>query len=208
MIQKKEWANLIPLLGILTFVGLYIFSSNLYPGGSQADLNSDGFDWINNYWCNLVNENGMNGQANPARSYSILALVILCLSLMVFFIQFTKTFVKSRIWKQVIILSGILSMSCSILIFTAYHDLMTILASVFGFFVVIGIIRTVYQNNLTIYKFSGAICIVLLGINNYIYYFNYYIEALPLLQKIAMAFVLIWISGLNFEMIKRKGWII
>ena len=140
MIQKKankiHVIDTIPFLGILIFVGLYLFSSILYTGGSQADINSTGFDWIHNYWCNLLNEKGMNGQPNPAKPYAIFATVVLCLSLIVFFIQFAKTFSKSVFWKQIIIVNGALSMSFATLIFTQYHDLMTIVSSIFGLFVV------------------------------------------------------------------------
>jgi len=57
---------------------------------------------------------------------------------------------------------------------------------------------------LTKYKISGLICIMLLGMNNYIYYTQQFIDALPFIQKITFAFVLIWIIGLNYEMIKKK----
>ncbi len=208
MIKKKgslyQIANLIPVIGIAIFVGLYIFSSTLYPGGSQANLNSEGFDWINNYWCNLMNEKGMNGQPNPAKPYSIIAMIILCLSLMFFFIQFAQIYSKSKIWKRIIKTSGIISMSFAILIFTKYHDLMTTLSSIFGLFVVIGIIREIYKSKLSIYKITGVICILILGLNNYIYYTQQFIEVLPLLQKITFAIVLLWIIGLNFEINKKK----
>ena len=208
MIKKKgsqyQIANLIPVIGIVIFVGLYIFSSTLYPGGSQANLNSEGFDWINNYWCNLMNEKGMNGQPNPAKPYSIIAMIILCLSLMFFFIQFAQIYSKSKIWKRIIKTSGIISMSFAILIFTKYHDLMTTLSSIFGVFVVIGIIREIYKSKLSIYKITGVICILILGLNNYIYYTQQFIQVLPLLQKITFAIVLLWIIGLNFEMNKKK----
>ncbi len=208
MIKKKgsqyQIANLIPVIGIVIFVGLYIFSSTLYPGGSQANLNSEGFDWINNYWCNLMNEKGMNGQPNPAKPYSIIAMIILCLSLMFFFIQFAQIYSKSKIWKRIIKTSGIISMSFAILIFTKYHDLMTTLSSIFGLFVVIGIIREIYKSKLSIYKITGVICILILGLNNYIYYTQQFIEVLPLLQKITFAIVLLWIIGLNFEINKKK----
>ena len=196
--------NRIPLIGILCFLGLYIYSSTLYPGGSQVDLHSVGFDWVHNYWCNLLNKKGMNGLPNPARPFSILAMVILCISLMVFFIQFAETYTERKLSKRLIKVSGILSMLFALFIFTKYHDLMTIISSIFGLFVVIGIIRAIYKSELARFKISGLLCILLLGVNNYIYYTENYIEALPLLQKITFAFVLAWIIGLNYEMIKRN----
>lgn len=203
---KNKLRNLIrilPTIGILIFVGLYIYSSLLYPGGSQADLNTIGFDWINNYWCNLLNEKAMNGQINPSRPFAISAMIILCLSLMLFFIQFSRKLVTNRFWKITIQISGVMSMLFAILIFTEYHDLMTTLSSIFGVFVVIGIIWEVYKSKMYVFKWSGILCIVLLTANNYIYYSEQRIEYLPLIQKITFVVVLIWIVGLNFKLTKK-----
>lgn len=191
----------IPIIGILSFTVLYIYSSSLYPGGSQADLNSKSFSWIHNYWCNLMNEKGMNGEINPARPFAISAMILLCFSLIFFFIQFAETYAKNETWKQIIKINGILSMSFAMLIFTKYHDLMTLISSIFGLLVVVGIIREIYKSNLLVFKISGILCIFLLFVNNYIYYTEHFIEVLPLLQKITFAAVLFWIIGLNTKLI-------
>ncbi len=205
--RKKSYAifRLLPILGILIFIGLYIYSTTLYPGGSQADLNSTGFSWMNNYWCNLMNEQGMNGQFNHARPYAISAMLILCFSLMLFFVSFPSKFPLHKFWKLTIQIAGIISMLFAALIFTQYHDLMTILSSIFGAFVVIGIIWTVYKSKMTAFKISGVVCIVLLALNNYIYYSQHMIDFLPLIQKITFAFVLLWISTLNWKMYELKN---
>jgi len=147
-----------------------------------------------------MNENGMNGIENPARPYAIFAMIVLCSSLALFFFQFVKCFVENRFWKLVIQILGTLSMISAVLIFTKFHDLMTTISSVFGTLVVIGIIRAIYKSELQIFKLSGGICIILLAINNLIYYSEYYIEYLPLIQKITFVLVLAWIIGLNIKM--------
>jgi len=201
--QKALMINNIPVLGILLFIALFLFASTLYPGGSQDNLHSIGFDWLNNYWCNLMNEKGMNGELNPARPYSILAVIILCFSLMVFFIQFAKIYSQSQFFKRIIKFGGIFSMLFASLIFTSYHDSMTIISSFFGLFVVFGIIQEIYKSSLTNYKTSGIICLLLLGVNNYIYYSHQFIEWLPIIQKVTLLIILLWIIGLNYE-VKKK----
>ena len=193
-----------PIVGILIFTGLYVFSSLLYPGGSQVDLDAEGFDWVNNYWCNLTNKKGMNGQLNPARPYAILAMTILCFSLIFFFIQFANAYCKNRKWKSIIKMTGVISMSFALFVFTKYHDVITMLSSFFGLFTVIGIIREVYLSKMVRYKYFGVLCIVLLVINNCIYYSKYFIEVLPLLQKVTFVIVLIWIGALNVKMRKSN----
>lgn len=191
-----------PIIGIFIFIGLYIFSTTLYPGGSQMNQNAQGFDWVHNYWCNLMNVQGMNGEINKARPVAIFAMLILCFSLMIFFIQFSRVYTQNKIWQKIILYNGILSMSFASLIFTQYHDLMTIISSLFGLFVVIGIIQEIYKSDLQWYKFTGLFCILLLGLNNYIYYSQHFIIGLPLLQKITFVIVLLWILGLNQEINK------
>ena len=195
--------NKIPLWGITTFVILFYYSSTLYPGGSQENLQSVGFDWIHNYWCNLMNKNGMNGEINPARPFAISAMVILCVSISVFFYQFATLLTKNRVWSKLIKVTGVLSMILAVLIFTDYHDLMTTLSSLFGLIATIGIIREIYSSQLSMYKLTGVICIILLGINNFIYYSEKFIEWLPLIQKITFFIVLIWVLGVNHEIRKK-----
>jgi len=202
--NRNRFAQAIPITGMVLFACLFIFSSTLYPGGSQADLQSVGFDWVHNYWCNLMNDTGMNGQMNPARPFAIVAMTVLCFSLMVFFIQFSNSFAKSAFWKPTIKISGVISMSLAALIFTDYHDLMTILSSIFGLVVVIGIIWEVYKSKLSGFKLTGGFCILLLGVNNYIYYSEHFLELLPLIQKITFAIVLGWIDALNFKMTENR----
>ena len=194
----------LPIIGIALFWSLYFYAATLYPGGSQADSNSVGYDWINNYWCNLLNTHATNGLPNPARPFAIMAMLILCLSLFFFFIQFAKTVSHHKIWKIAILYSGGISMFFAMLLFTPYHDLMTTLSSIFGVFAVLGIIIEIYKSELLFYKVSGVFCIILLGINNFIYYSEMGIGYLPLLQKITLGVVLAWVSGLSLESIKSK----
>jgi hypothetical protein len=123
---------------------LYYYAATLYPGGSQANINSVGFDWMHNYWCNLMNVDAMNGLANPARPIAITAMVILCLSILRFFFQCANTLAMNKTWRLIIRVFGTLSMIAAILIFTSYHDSMTTISSAFGVIVVIGIIWAVY----------------------------------------------------------------
>lgn len=192
-----KYIKLAPTFGITAFAVLYAYAASLYPGGSQANLQTRGFDWVHNYWCNLTNLAAMNGQANPARPVAIAAMLILCASLAIFFVRFAKAYAPNAFWHKAIQFGGILSMFSAALIFTSYHDAMTIVASIFGVFVVLGIIKAVYNSSLKGYKISGVLCIGLLLVNNYIYYTQNGLAFLPLLQKITFAFVLLWVLGLN-----------
>lgn len=74
----------------------------------------------------------MNGDINPARAFAIVAMIILCGSVSVFFHQFAEFLTQNDKWKAIIRLNGILSMIFATLMFSDYHDLMTIISSLFG----------------------------------------------------------------------------
>ncbi len=193
-------------MGILIFGALYFYSSTLYPGGSQANINSVGFDWVHNYWCDLMNENGMNEEPNPASPVAVTAMMVLCISLMTLFIRFAGNFANHPIWKKVIMICGTIAMLCAILVFTRFHSVMIALASLFGLFTLVGIIIEVYSSRLKALKIGGLFCILLLGVNNYIYYSRLWVDILPLLQKITFAIVLLWLIGINYSLkLKRQN---
>jgi len=200
MTNAKALFSLLPTLGILTFIGLYIYSTTLYPGGSQADPNSIGFDWSNNYWCNLMSEDAMNGRENPASPVALMGMVILCSSMTLFFFQFANYFEKNRIWKMTIKIAGAFAMLSAVFVFTQYHDYMTSLLSISGVVVIIGIIRALHKNSMTFFQISGIICMALVGINNLFYYNEDLIKYLPVVQKVGFILILSWTIGLNLKM--------
>lgn len=199
MKTRNRWL-LVPIAGILLFLFLFVFAASRYPGGSQADLTHEGFDWVHNYWCNLMGKEAMNGEPNDAVRIAIPAFVVLCGSLALFFYHFSKQLARNSIWAKIIRIGGVLSMSAAALIATPWHDEMTIIASFFGVFVVAGVIIGVSTSHFRLYKWTGIFCLFLLGLNNYIYYTQHGLVILPVLQKLTFVIVLCWIVGLNWQL--------
>ena len=194
----------LPTIGILVFITIYIYASRLYPGGSIADINSIGFDWRNNHWCNLMRETGLNGIHNQARPVAIAGITLLCISMILFFIQFANYFEKGRNWKIAIKISGGMAMLSATFIFTEYHDVMTTILSICGLVVIIGMIRALHINQLTFFKVMGIFCMLIIGLNNFFYYNEDLIQYSPLIQKAAFILILSWTVGLNLKM-KNKN---
>ena len=200
----KKVVQFLPSLGCFLFVILFLFSATQYPGGSQADVHSLGFDWVHNYWCNLLSKKAMNGMVNTSRPIAISAMVIICFGIAVFFVQFVQVLVTSMFWKRVIVSCGIMSMITAVLMSTKYHDEMTIVSSFFGLFAIFGVIKTIYQSELKAFKILGVLCLILLFVNNLVYYSEYYLKWLPLIQKFTIVMVLTWIIGLNIALSKQQ----
>ncbi len=200
MINGKRLVKFLPTIGIFLFVCIYIYASTLYPGGSRADINSMGFDWSNNHWCNLMSEYGLNGIQNKARPIAITGITILCSSMIMFFFQFANHFENNRNWKMIIKISGALAMLSATFIFTVYHDIMTTILSISGTLVIIGMIRALHKNHLPFFMVIGILCMVIIGINNFFYYNEDLTLYSPIVQKIAFVLILSWTVGLNFIM--------
>lgn len=199
----KDIKPLIPSIGIALFALLYIYAASLYPGGSQENIHTIGFNWVHNYWCNLLNVNALNGALNPARPYALTAMGLLCASLGYFFYQL-PTFLKlpSRHQKTIQI-TGILALFVAALIATLLHDIAIVVSSLFGLVALFGVFIALFQNRLFAYFGTGLGCAFLLVLVNFLYYTEQYYW-LPFLQKIAMAIVLLWIVWVNIGLLKRR----
>ena len=194
-----------PTIGIFLFYVLYLFSSTIYSGGSNADINAAGFDWVSNYTCDLFHTQGINGVPNPARPVGLMAVFLICAGLNYFFFQFAQLIPMPLFWKRVIQITGTLCMICAVLIFTDLHHTMVLMASFFGLLALIGVIRGLLKNKYHKYLWAGAACIFLLMLNNYFYYFDIITHILPLIQKISIVLVLTWVMSLNFELVKIQA---
>ena len=197
--------RLLPTLGIFIFIVLYIFSASIYPGGSPTNPDSVGYNWFNNLWCNLMSENAINGDKNPARPISIFAIVVLGCSMILFFFLFSKYFVKSPRWKKFIKTTGVLAMVSAAFIFTKYHDIMTTILSVCGLLGILSIIRTLYLNKMRFFMLYGIICLIVIGLNNLFYYNERFTNFLPLTQLVDFVLVLSWTIGLNLKMVNKNA---
>lgn len=196
--------RLLPSFGILIFIVLYIYSASIYPGGSPSDPNSIGFDWFDNLWCNLMEEKAINGQDNPARPISLFAIVVLGLSMTIFFFQFAKYFEKHMIWKRIIVVTGLISMVSAAFIFTSYHDVMTTILSFSGLIGISSILRALYNNKMTFFIIFGILCVIVIGLNNLFYYNENFSDYLAVVQQLDFVMVLSWTIGLNLKMMNRK----
>jgi hypothetical protein len=192
MLQKH-----LVIIGIALSVGLLITATFLYPGGSQLDKNAIGFDWANNYLCNLFNEKAVNGLENPARIPAIGGMLCLCASFALFFIRFSQKIPTQRD-ANIIKYSGICAMIAAFGVVTSYHDLATTLASIFGLLSLFYIAVYSFKSNLTFSKCLGVASLAILYLNNYIYYTQNGLAYLPILQKIGFLLLFAWILGLEY----------
>ncbi len=204
--RKRKLQLILPIAGILVFVLLYILASLHYPGGSQADPQSKGFSWINNYFCNLLNQTAINGHANLGQPFALASLIVLALSLALFWWSFPNYLPLSKFKTRIIRITGVSSMIIACFLFTKInHDLITNTASLFGLIAILTSMWALYQNKLMAIFVFGLFNLVLVFINNWLYYDPSLIKYLPLVQKISFASVLTWIIWINIHWFFANG---
>ncbi len=194
----------LPLLAVFCFLGCYFTSVLLYPGGSQVSLTSIGFDWVNNYWCDLMSEYAYNDMPNPGRLPALLGMLFLCVGVGALFYLFPNYYQLSKTWSTIIRYMGIVAMGLAFFIFTPIHDPMLIASCLLSIPPLIGIFVGLKKNKKTILFYFGLFCIALMGLNNVMYYAKIGIEGLPWVQKITFAIVLCWFISINFSFFKVK----
>ncbi len=196
---------LLPTFGTIIFVCLYFVASLFYPGGSQVNRNATGFSWVNNYWCNLLNEEAMNGAHNSARPIAICGMFILCMSLSIFWFYFPRYISVNKFLRFAIPISGTFGMTLAFFLVTKFnHDLITNLASLFGLTATIGTFSGLYKTRWFRLFAFGLANILLVVVNNYVYHTKELIVYLPVIQKVSFATFLIWICAVNIEIFNQE----
>ena len=196
---KNSWI-LIPFIGSFLFLILYVLAALLYPGGSGTDKTAIGYNWANNYWCNLLSEKAINGQVNAARPVAITAMFVLCLSLSTFWILFPALTQLKKYNSLLIQVAGTVCMLTSFLLLTPIdHDLAVNTSSVFGLIAMTGILIALYQLKWKWLFAFGLFDLLLVALNNYLYHskeMNY----LPIVQKFSFLAFLIWFSFISINL--------
>lgn len=185
------------IIGIIISSLLLLVSSLKYPGGSQYNKFANGFDWKHNYICNLFDEFAVNGDVNASRYWAIAGTFFFCVSFVFFFVHFSNKLVSKNA-SNVIKYCGVSAMIASFLIVTAYHNAMIALSSTLALISMFYITYYIFKSDLKYFKLLSIICLLVSYACNYIYYTKYYLEYLPIVQKLALGITVIWMLGLEY----------
>lgn len=202
--SNRTWI-FIPVWGILLFIILYIVSASLYPGGSDADKTAKGFSWQHNYWCELMAREAQNGLPNSARPVAITAMFVLAISLAIFWYQAPLLFQNRKMDSLLIRYFGIGSMLVLPLLLRGIHDSVINLAALLGCIAIVALLLNLYRYKMNRLFYMGLFCLLLCGINNYVYYTGYLLHLLPVIQKISFFIFLLWFSLLTIKLYRKRA---
>ena len=189
------------MFGVLLFSMLYGLAAFFYPGGSPVDQHSVGFSWLHNYWCNLLDSVAINGASNGAKPIAALAMLVLCVTLSMFWWDFPTVTKSAAGITWTIRVSGLISMTVLLLLLTPVkHDLVTNLASAFGLTAVVGTLYCLRRLGWNQIFGFGLLNLALVLVNNYLYYNSSLIVFLPLVQKVTFVLFLSWIGCIGWKL--------
>ena len=183
---------LIPFAGMFLFIGFYILSAFLYPGGSYKDPNSTVFSFANNYLCDLLDTYAINGELNIASTMARIAFGILCFTMIYIWIQIPRLFTKKHVNHLIISILGALSMVIALFLAAGIHDTIVYIAGVFGLLALLLTFVELYKNGFFHFLGLGICCFVLISLNYIIYTTGYAIDSLPFIQKITFLACISW----------------
>lgn len=199
--NHNDISKLIPLIGVLFYVLIYIATTCLYPGGSDKYPDHAGFDWINNFWCDLTDKITESEEINTARPVAIFGMLVLSFSIGFLAYIIPLYFGDQKIF-FLIRYFGLAAMFSANFVFTDFHGPAAYIAGIFGIPPLALAYYGLYKKNEVVLLTIGLISLFFLALNYFIYVSKFYIEILPLIQKIAFMAFLIWICMLDIKVWK------
>lgn len=200
---KKKNILLLPLAGMGLFVLLYLMAAYFYPGGSHAFPNAIGFSFWNNYLCDLLDSYAVNGMHNPAQWYSRSALLVLCSSLIFLWYHLPKLFVGKSRNLTLMRFTGIAALTITLFMGAADHDVVVLIAGVFGTVALISVLVQLFWTQLYALFIFGVCCLSIFLVNYYIYESGSFIQILPVVQKFTFLSFICWFVALDICLYKR-----
>ncbi len=191
------------LIGITIGTLLLIISTIYYPGGTSENINSEGYDWANNYISNLLRPLAVNGEENTARPFAIFGVLFLTASFGIFFVNFSNR-IKIKSASLVIKYLGIIATIFGfITVVPAMHDIMVTLSSILTLLIFFYITVMVVKSELTLMKIMSIIFLLTFYFGAYMYFSRFQLEFMPIMQKIIFAMKITWV--LSLEYLTQKG---
>jgi glucan phosphoethanolaminetransferase (alkaline phosphatase superfamily) len=165
------------------------------------DRYSKGFSVLHNYWCNLLHQKAINGEDNKARPVALAAMGILGVTISLFFFIFPLHTTANRTLKIMIPVCGTLSMA-TLLLMEQYHDAAINVSAFIGMIAVAGTFRILYQLKWMMFFGMGIFNVLLVILNNILYYGEGLLYYLPIVQKITFVSFLLWIFLMNGQLLR------
>lgn len=188
----------VPILGICIYLVFYFIAIQSYPGGSENDLSTIGYNHFHNFLCDANHQITSSGLINDGRTLAIIGHVFLTIGMVCFFYILPEIFNyenKNTRWVKKV---GMFTFACFVLMFTKYHDYIVFTTGVFGTIALIPYFIELKHFDKKLFIQLSWFCF-LIGVGVFFMYFSklgYFY--LPFIEKIAFVFYSIWVFWVSF----------
>ena len=200
---EKPIGLLVPLLGMLLFLFFYFKAAFVYPGGSQFSPTAEGFSFLNNYLCDLLDGTTFSGAPNPSKGPARFALFVLCSCLTVLWYYLPKLFNRKGVYLSIIRVAGISAMIITLFLSSNSHDLVIYVAGLTGLLAMVTTIVALYREGYQELFALGVFCLAVFLLNFYIYESGILITVLPAIQKITFISFIGWFVLLDISLYRK-----
>jgi hypothetical protein len=200
-------------VGVVSFIALMALAATFYPGGTWFDRTTLGYDFWQNFWCDMLHEKGLNGMPNPVGARLASAgMIALNAALLSLWLVVPRLFEERAIlgrWIRVLGVAGVLG-AVGIAFapsdrFPALHGTVVTLAGPAGIgagvLSVAGCMSSKACSRTIAYLGVAMLLAALATLTRYACQFWLDVPAsqvLPLLQKAATGLVLAWMMLASF----------
>lgn len=200
--KSHKFKVALTLAGISSFFLFFFLASMYYPGGSNFNTKSVGYNWSENFWCELLAKSAKNSMPNEGRPLALIGMISLSIGVSSFWILISKELFQNNKSGLIVRSLGVISMIFSSFIYTDYHDYF-IMGSVASGTIAFGLLfYELKKRSWNLIFFTGIFFLFLIMMNCFIYISEIGEIYLPLLQKFTFIFTLLWIV---FTVLRTKG---
>lgn len=184
------------LTGLIISLSFITVAISFYPGGTYQNKRSIGFDWSENYICNLFENKALNGNQNCSLIWAYIGMFFYSISCAIFFVNMSNK-IPDKSSANIIKYLGILTMPLTFLIATPLHDLMLTISNLLFWTCITWITAFILRTQHYFLKLYCVICMC-------IFYFAVYIHTssnwklLPIISKINSISTITLILGLEY----------
>lgn len=199
----RAYLLLVPFIGMALFCIFYVIAAIYYPGGSYVNPDQIGFSFLDNYLCDLLDSNAINGNENIARIPSRIAFGILCLTLIFIWYQIPRLFKTKNFNHDLIRVCGIIAMLAALFLASGTHDTIVYTAGIVGSVAFLATFIELFKEGYYKLFILGICCLVLILVNFVVYETGNNRNILPIIQKITFIICISWFLLLMVSIHKK-----
>lgn len=193
-----------PIVGMALYIGMFTYTTTLYPGGSENHPQMAGHSFFHNFLCDLNPAIALNGSLNPARPLSIASHIILSITMILFFYILPEIFERKNTNTKLVRGFGMLTMTVFIFMFTEYHDKIVVIVAALGTVALVPFFIEVLNYSNTSLKRWAYLCYIMSVIVFVIFITKIGYYYLPFLQKMTFVLDAIWVVWVCLIVVEKN----